>query len=128
MYNECPVRESSVFRAVYKEADIYLLDDPLSAVDIRVGHHLFDDCICGFLEGKTRVLVTHQLQYLRMADDIVILTNVSLLLYITAPVNHKYILLQFEHSLPIETCLKAVMCELCEYYTCEYNFACLIEY
>lgn len=105
-----------------------MLDDPLSAVDIRVGHHLFDDCICGFLEGKTRVLVTHQLQYLRMADDIIILSNVCILLYITAPVNHKYILIQFMHSLPIEPCLKVVMCELCEYCTCEYNFACLIEY
>ncbi|XP_023714338.1 probable multidrug resistance-associated protein lethal(2)03659 isoform X2 [Cryptotermes secundus] len=65
----------SLARAVYKEADIYLLDDPLSAVDTRVGRHLFEDCICGFLVGKTRVLVTHQLQYLHTADDIIILNN-----------------------------------------------------
>jgi ABC-type nitrate/sulfonate/bicarbonate transport system ATPase subunit len=68
----------TVARAMYKVADIYLLDDPLSAVDAHVGRHLFDDCICGFLRGKTRVLVTHQLQYLHTADNIVILNNVSL--------------------------------------------------
>jgi ABC-type multidrug transport system fused ATPase/permease subunit len=76
--NKYQVTYFSPFRAVYREADIYLLDDPLSAVDTRVGRHLFDDCICGFLEGKTRVLVTHQLQYLHTTDDIVILNNVRL--------------------------------------------------
>jgi ABC-type nitrate/sulfonate/bicarbonate transport system ATPase subunit len=65
-----------IFRTIYKEADVYLLDDPLSAVDTHVGHHLFDDCICDFLQGKTRLLVTHQLQYLQAADNIVILSNV----------------------------------------------------
>ncbi|XP_069668827.1 probable multidrug resistance-associated protein lethal(2)03659 isoform X2 [Periplaneta americana] len=62
-------------RAVYKEADIYLLDDPLSAVDTHVGRHLFDDCICDFLKNKTRVLITHQLQYLQTTDNIIILNN-----------------------------------------------------
>ncbi|XP_063224182.1 ATP-binding cassette sub-family C member 4-like isoform X2 [Bacillus rossius redtenbacheri] len=60
-------------RAVYMDADIYLLDDPLSAVDTHVGNHLFDDCIRGFLRDKAVVLITHQLQYLRGADHIVIL-------------------------------------------------------
>jgi ATP-binding cassette subfamily C (CFTR/MRP) protein 1 len=40
-----------------------LLDDPLSAVDAHVSKYLFDECICGVLKAKTRVLVTHQLQY-----------------------------------------------------------------
>jgi len=38
------------FRAVYKQADIYLLDDPLSAVDVRVGKHLFEKCISGTIQ------------------------------------------------------------------------------
>ncbi|XP_069672860.1 ATP-binding cassette sub-family C member 4-like [Periplaneta americana] len=62
-------------RAVYNEADIYLLDDPLSAVDTHVGKHLFNECINSYLASKTRILVTHQLQYLRDADHIVILND-----------------------------------------------------
>lgn len=60
-------------RAVYKEADIYLLDDPLSAVDSQVGKQMFDECISGFLRNKIVVLVTHQLQYLRHVNQIVIM-------------------------------------------------------
>ncbi|XP_019724109.1 ATP-binding cassette sub-family C member 4 isoform X2 [Hippocampus comes] len=60
-------------RAVYQDADIYLLDDPLSAVDAEVGRHLFEQCICGVLKSKPRILVTHQLQYLKGADQIVVL-------------------------------------------------------
>ncbi|CAH3158723.1 unnamed protein product [Pocillopora meandrina] len=60
-------------RAVYFKADIYLLDDPLSAVDVRVGRKLFDECIDGLLRQYPRVLVTHQLQYLRNATEILYL-------------------------------------------------------
>ncbi|KAG2450119.1 hypothetical protein HYH02_000222 [Chlamydomonas schloesseri] len=60
-------------RATYAAADIYLLDDPLSAVDAHVGRHLFDECICGLLEDRTRLLVTHQLQYLPAADLVVVM-------------------------------------------------------
>ncbi len=49
-------------RAAYAAAELYLLDDPLSAVDAHVGRHLFDECICGLLGSRTRILVTHQLQ------------------------------------------------------------------
>lgn len=49
-------------RAVYREASVYLLDDPLSAVDSHVGRHLFDQCIRQHLREKTVVLITHQLQ------------------------------------------------------------------
>ncbi|XP_072387967.1 ATP-binding cassette sub-family C member 4-like [Diabrotica undecimpunctata] len=62
-------------RAVYREKDIYLLDDPLSAVDIHVSKVLYDECINGFLKNKTRVLVTHQVHYLKNADHIIILNN-----------------------------------------------------
>jgi len=65
----------SLARAVYHSADVYLLDDPLSAVDTHVGKHLFVECISKFLANKTRILVTHQLQYLHDADLIVILNN-----------------------------------------------------
>ncbi|XP_053982950.1 ATP-binding cassette sub-family C member 4-like [Hylaeus volcanicus] len=60
-------------RAVYRDADIYLLDDPLSAVDSRVANHLFSKCIQKFLHGKTRILATHQLQFIKEADKIVVL-------------------------------------------------------
>ncbi|XP_033225085.1 probable multidrug resistance-associated protein lethal(2)03659 isoform X2 [Belonocnema kinseyi] len=62
-------------RAVYLDADIYLLDDPLSAVDTHVGRKIFEDCICGYLKGKTRILVTHQLQYLKTVDRILVLNR-----------------------------------------------------
>ncbi|CAH1101123.1 unnamed protein product [Psylliodes chrysocephalus] len=62
-------------RAIYADADIYLLDDPLSAVDTRVGKHLFEKCIKGYLKDKTTILVTHQLQFLKEADIIVIIEN-----------------------------------------------------
>ena len=67
----------SLARAIYSDADIFLLDDPLSAVDAKVGKHLFDKCIKEFLAGRVRILVTHQLQYLRHTDNIVLLQNGS---------------------------------------------------
>jgi ATP-binding cassette subfamily C (CFTR/MRP) protein 1 len=63
----------SVARSVYSDADIYILDDPLSAVDAHVGKALFYDCIKGMLNTKTRILVTHQLQYLSDCDLIVVM-------------------------------------------------------
>jgi energy-coupling factor transporter ATP-binding protein EcfA2 len=51
-------------RAVYSNADIFLFDDPLSAVDPKVGNILFNKAVCDALQGKTRILVTHQLQFL----------------------------------------------------------------
>ncbi|XP_057653044.1 ATP-binding cassette sub-family C member 4-like [Diorhabda carinulata] len=62
-------------RAVYRDADIYLLDDPLSAVDIHVSKHLYEKCINGYLANRTKILVTHQVHYLKDADHIVILNN-----------------------------------------------------
>ena len=62
-------------RAVYANADIYLLDDPLSAVDAHVGKHLFQRVLGphGLLAGKTRLLVTHQTQYLPAADEVLLM-------------------------------------------------------
>ncbi|XP_053998356.1 ATP-binding cassette subfamily C member 4-like isoform X1 [Hylaeus anthracinus] len=60
-------------RSLYRQADIYLLDDPLSAVDTHVSKHLFEECIQRYLAGKTRILVTHQLQYVKSVDSIILI-------------------------------------------------------
>ncbi|XP_062999456.1 multidrug resistance-associated protein 1-like [Elgaria multicarinata webbii] len=67
----------SLARAVYSDADVYLLDDPLSAVDAHVGKHIFDKVIGpkGILKGKTRVLVTHGVSYLPLMDTIIVMTE-----------------------------------------------------
>ncbi|XP_003374070.1 putative multi drug resistance-associated protein [Trichinella spiralis] len=67
----------SLARAVYQNADIYLLDDPLSAVDSHVGQHIFENIISnnGLLKNKTRVFVTHGLGYLKNVDKIIVLNN-----------------------------------------------------
>ncbi|CAG2104722.1 unnamed protein product, partial [Medioppia subpectinata] len=57
----------SLARALYHSADIYLLDDPLSAVDTHVAKHLFQKCCIEYLKDKTRVLVTHSIQFLKDA-------------------------------------------------------------
>lgn len=63
-------------RAVYRNTDIYLFDDPLSAVDIHVSKHLYEECINRFLANKTRILVTYQVHYLKNVDHIIILNHV----------------------------------------------------
>ncbi|XP_014221737.1 probable multidrug resistance-associated protein lethal(2)03659 [Trichogramma pretiosum] len=68
-------------RAVYRHADIYLLDDPLSAVDAHVGKHLFDQCIRRHLMGKTRILATHQLQFIKDVDGIILLDQGKIQFY-----------------------------------------------
>ncbi|EGG23167.1 ABC transporter C family protein [Cavenderia fasciculata] len=62
----------SLARCLYSNADSYVMDETLSAVDSEVAKHLFDHCITGMMDGKTRVLVTHQLQFLPRADHIVV--------------------------------------------------------
>jgi ABC-type multidrug transport system fused ATPase/permease subunit len=61
----------SLARAVYSQKQLYLLDDPLAAVDAEVAEHLFHECIQKQLRGKTRLLVTHQTQYLSQCDRVV---------------------------------------------------------
>eukprot|EP00897_Mesotaenium_endlicherianum_P000564 jgi/Mesen1/10508/ME000083S10016 len=62
-------------RVAYGDADLLLLDDPLSAVDPAVGKHLFEKCIRGLMGGKPCVLATHQLQYLPRCDRVLALSN-----------------------------------------------------
>lgn len=65
----------SIARAVYSEADVCLLDDPLSALDAHVAKDIFNDCIMGELGRRktTRVLVTNQLSFINQADRILLL-------------------------------------------------------
>lgn len=67
----------SLARAVYADADIYFLDDPLSAVDSHVGKHIFDKVIGpkGMLRHKTKVLVTHGITYLSQTDSIIVMKD-----------------------------------------------------
>ncbi|XP_024518371.1 ABC transporter C family member 2 isoform X2 [Selaginella moellendorffii] len=60
----------SIARAVYSTADVYLFDDPLSALDAHVGREVFDKCLRDELRGKTRVLATNQLHFLPHVDYI----------------------------------------------------------
>ncbi|XP_076816557.1 multidrug resistance-associated protein 1-like isoform X1 [Clavelina lepadiformis] len=65
----------SLARAVFNDADVYFLDDPLSAVDSHIGKHIFEKVIGkrGLLKNKTRLLVTHGVQYLPHVDCIIVL-------------------------------------------------------
>ncbi|GAV90046.1 ABC_tran domain-containing protein/ABC_membrane domain-containing protein [Cephalotus follicularis] len=64
-----------IARAVYQNADIYLLDDPFSAVDAHTGAELFRDCLMGILKDKTILYVTHQVEFLPAADLILVMQN-----------------------------------------------------
>ena len=63
----------SLARALYSDADIYLLDDPLSAVDCKVGKKVFEKCVQSILGQRLCVLVTHHLQYLEYADHVILM-------------------------------------------------------
>ncbi|KAK5584047.1 hypothetical protein RB653_005654 [Dictyostelium firmibasis] len=65
----------SLARALYADSDCYILDEPLSAVDPEVATHLFNHCIQGMMKDKTRILVTHQLQFIPSADHIIVVDN-----------------------------------------------------
>lgn len=65
----------SIARSVYADADVYLLDDPLAAVDTHVGRALFERCIRGVLRNKTVILVTNALQHMPSADNIIWMEN-----------------------------------------------------
>ncbi|KAM8809111.1 ATP-binding cassette sub-family C member 10 [Eudromia elegans] len=62
-------------RAVYQEKELYLLDDPLAAVDANVANHLMQKCIMGILKHKTRILCTHRTELLEKADALLLMDN-----------------------------------------------------
>ena len=65
----------SLARAMYCDNDIYIMDDPISALDAHVGKNIMHNCIIGYLKGKTRILATHALQYTAFADRIYYMKN-----------------------------------------------------
>ena len=60
-------------RAVYSDADIFLLDDPLSSVDVKVSNEIFEKCISEALSDRIRLLITHQPNYLQKADMVLLI-------------------------------------------------------
>ena len=60
-------------RALYQDSDIYLLDDIFSALDTKIGNKIMINCIINYLKNKTRLLVTHSLNYLHLMDRIILL-------------------------------------------------------
>ncbi|KAJ2608021.1 hypothetical protein H4S08_004609 [Coemansia sp. RSA 1365] len=65
----------SLARAIYSQADVYFLDDPLAAVDAHVSKHIFTHVLGpqGILKSRTRILVTNALKYLSSMDHIIML-------------------------------------------------------
>mmetsp|Transcript_13169 Transcript_13169/g.18230 ORF Transcript_13169/g.18230 Transcript_13169/m.18230 type:complete len:1650 (+) Transcript_13169:155-5104(+) len=61
----------SIARAVYADCDVYLFDDPFSALDAHVGKDVFEKCVHRGLRMKTRILVTNQIQFIHKADKII---------------------------------------------------------
>ena len=63
----------SIARAAYSDADTIILDDPLSALDPEVGGKLFEECVVKLMKGRTRLMVTNQLQFLQFCDNVIAL-------------------------------------------------------
>jgi ATP-binding cassette, subfamily C (CFTR/MRP), member 1 len=63
----------SLARAVYQDSDIILMDDPISALDANVRKKIFKYVFQGVLKEKTRVLVTHAVDFVHLADRIIIM-------------------------------------------------------
>jgi len=61
----------SLARAIYSDKDIYLFDDPISSLDADVGKKVFSKCFLDYLKNKTRILATHNIQYLKFFDKII---------------------------------------------------------
>ncbi|KAH9804136.1 ABC transporter C family member 3 [Citrus sinensis] len=64
-----------IARALYQDSDIYLFDDPFSAVDAHTGSHLFQEVLLGLLSSKTVIYVTHQVEFLPAADLILVMKD-----------------------------------------------------
>jgi len=70
----------SLARAVYADRDIIIMDDPISALDADVKKKIFYNVFAGILKNKTRILVTHAVDFLHLVDNIVLLKNGEIIL------------------------------------------------
>ncbi|KAM5255990.1 cystic fibrosis transmembrane conductance regulator [Ctenodactylus gundi] len=71
----------SLARAVYKDADLYLLDSPFGYLDVLTEKEIFESCVCKLMANKTRILVTSKMEHLKKADKILILHEGSTYFY-----------------------------------------------
>ncbi|EGW11486.1 Cystic fibrosis transmembrane conductance regulator, partial [Cricetulus griseus] len=71
----------SLARAVYKDADVYLLDSPFGYLDVLTEEQIFENCVCKLMANKTRILVTSKMEHLKKADKILILHEGSSYFY-----------------------------------------------
>ena len=67
----------SLARAVYRSSPVYVLDDPLSAVDPRLRHSIFKDVLgrSGILRSRTRIVIIHELSLAECMDRIVLMQD-----------------------------------------------------
>ena len=71
----------TIARAVYSDSDIYLFDDPLSALDSHVGEFIFNGLIKEYLKNKTVLVVTHALQYVPMMSKVIYIDDGKIIFY-----------------------------------------------
>ncbi|KAJ8923375.1 hypothetical protein NQ315_001933 [Exocentrus adspersus] len=101
-------------RAVYKESDMYLIDDSLTALDPQVQDFIFDKCINGFLKGKLCVLVTHNAKHISSADKVIILEKGEIKFQASEENLPKALLLAMENNDVKETKTESVDDEVAE--------------
>ncbi len=70
----------SLARAVYADRDIVLMDDPISALDANVKKKIFHNVFVGELKNKTRILVTHAVDFLHLVDRIILFKDGQIIL------------------------------------------------
>jgi ABC-type sulfate/molybdate transport systems ATPase subunit len=64
-------------RAVYARPDVLIMDDPISALDPHVRKDIFDQVFCGLMKGKTQILVTHAVEFIHLADHVIVVKDGS---------------------------------------------------
>lgn len=84
-------------RALYADADIYLLDDPISAVDSKVARKIFEKVILEMQGKKTILFVTHHVSYFHQCDRVIIMEGGEIKHFDT-PAHLSSVLYQMEHS------------------------------